>query len=55
MPGQLRQRLLGDGDVVGGGVGAGVAGPQHHRQGFPAALGPVVEERAQRMMPRTRG
>ena len=36
-----------DGDVVGGGVRAGVPGPQHDRQGLPGPVGAVVEERAQ--------
>jgi hypothetical protein len=50
VPGQLRQLLLGDRDVVGGGVGAGVTCPQQHRQRLPAALGAVVEERPQRVV-----
>ena len=51
MSGQLRQRLPGDGDVVGGGVRPGVPGPQHHRQRLPGAVRAVVDERPQRMEP----
>ncbi len=46
---QLRECILHDRDVVGGGVGAGVAGPQQHRDGFTGAAVAVVDERAQRM------
>ena len=42
---QLRQRLLQHGDVVGGGVRAGVAGPQHAGE----MLAGLVEEAVQRM------
>ena len=51
VPGQLGQRLAGHGDVVGFGVRPGVPRPQHHRQRLPDALGPVVEEGAQRVVP----
>lgn len=44
--GDLRQRQVGDGDVVGGGVGSGVARAQHPGQG----LSGVVAEHQQRVI-----
>jgi hypothetical protein len=41
------QGLLGEGDVVGRGVRAGVPGTQQHRQGFTGAVWAVVGEGAQ--------
>jgi hypothetical protein len=41
--GQLRQRQVGDLDVVGGGVGADVAWPQDPGQRFPGAVTPIQE------------
>jgi hypothetical protein len=35
--------------VVGGGVGSGVTGPQHHCGRFAGAVGAVVDEREQRV------
>ena len=49
MAGQLTQRLAQDGDVVLGRVGPGVPGPQQQCQRLPAALGAVVDKRAQRV------
>ena len=49
--GQLRSACADDGDVVGGGVRAGVARPQQHRQRLPGPVGAVVDERAQRVEP----
>jgi hypothetical protein len=40
-----------DGDVVGGGVGPSVAGPQQHRQWLPAAGRAVAYEAPQGMEP----
>ena len=48
--GQLTQGGADDGDVVGGGVRPGVAGPQQHPDRLPGALAAVVDERGQRMM-----
>jgi hypothetical protein len=48
-PRELGQGVAQHGDVVGDGVGPGVAPPQQNRQRLPGALGSVVEERAQRM------
>jgi hypothetical protein len=36
----LRQRLIGDLDVVGGGIGVRVPGPQHPAQRFPGVVQP---------------
>ena len=47
--GQLGERLAEHGDVVGGGVAAGVALAQHDRQRLTGALSAVVDEREQRM------
>lgn len=47
--GQLAQRIADEGDVVGGGVGAGVPRAQQEGEGFPAALSAVVDEGAQRV------
>jgi hypothetical protein len=47
--GELPQRGAGDGDVVGGGVGPGVAEPRQHRQWLPAARRAVVGEAPQWM------
>jgi hypothetical protein len=41
LSGQLREGLSDDGDVVGGGVRAGVAGPQQDGEGFAGAVGAV--------------
>ena len=49
--GQLGQRELRGLDVVGCGIGPGIAGPQHHRQRLARALGAVVGEHRQRMEP----
>jgi hypothetical protein len=49
--GQLAQRLTDDGDVVFGGVRAGVPGPQQVRQRLPTAGGAVVAEAPQRVVP----
>jgi uncharacterized protein YegP (UPF0339 family) len=49
--GNLFERFPQHTDVVGGGVRAGVPGPQLDHQQFRGALGPVVDERAQRMEP----
>ena len=37
--------------MVGGRVGAGIAGPQQHGQGFPGTGGAVIDERAHRVKP----
>lgn len=42
----LGQRMVEDGDVVGGGVGAGIAGPEQSGQGFAG----VVQEAQQRVV-----
>ncbi len=47
---QIRRRLPGDGDVIGGGVAARVPGPQQTRYRLPATCGAVVDERDQRMV-----
>ena len=47
--GVAARAFAGDGDVVGGRVGAGVPGPQQHLQRFAGAGGSVVDEGAQRM------
>jgi hypothetical protein len=49
--GQLAQGGADDGDVVGGGVRAGVAAAQQHRHRLPGPGLAVIEERAQRVMP----
>jgi len=54
LPGTSSARQLGQcgpqhGDVVGDGVRAGVARPQSERQRLSGPLGPVVDERPQRM------
>ena len=46
---KLGQCLAGDGDVVGGGVRAGITGPQQHGDRFTGAAGAVVDERTQRV------
>ena len=50
---QLAQRGPDDGEVVGGGVGAGVARAQQRRQRLTGAGGAVVDERPQRVDART--
>ena len=49
--GQLRQRGLDHGDVVGGGVRTGVALRSRNDSGSPVPVGAVVDERPQRMEP----
>jgi hypothetical protein len=49
-PGQLREREVKDLDVVGGGIGPGVAGPQHPGQCLPGAIA-AVQVAGQRMNP----
>ena len=51
VPGQLGQRQPGCLDVVSDGVGAGAAGPQHDREGFPVPCCAVVGEGGQRVEP----
>ena len=51
MAGQLAQRLAQHADVVGGGVGPGVARTQQHRQRLAGAISTVVDKRPQRMVP----
>jgi len=51
MSGQLGQRALDHGDVVGGGVGPGIARAQQDAQRLPGAFRAVVDERAQRVEP----
>lgn len=46
---QLREGVLHHGDVISGGVRAGVTRPQQHRDGFTGAVLAVVDECAQRM------
>jgi hypothetical protein len=48
--GQLREREVKDLDVVGGGIGPGVAGPQHPGQCLPGAIA-AVQVAGQRMNP----
>ena len=43
---ELSERQASDGDVIGSGVRAGVAGPELDSQGFPGPFAAVVEERA---------
>jgi hypothetical protein len=50
VPGQLAQRLAQHGDVVGGGVGAGVARAQQHRKRLTGAGRAVIDERPQWMV-----
>ncbi len=47
VPGHLGQGQLGDLDVVGRGVGPGVARPEQDRQRFPGAVLAMVGERGQ--------
>ena len=54
--GRLRERELGGLDVVGGGVRAGIAGPEHDRERLPGFLLAAVGERghgmtAERLLP----
>ncbi|MPM72135.1 hypothetical protein SDC9_119108 [bioreactor metagenome] len=49
--GQLGEGGCGDGDVIGGGVGAGVPGPQMRHQCFAGPGGSVVRERHQWVEP----
>ena len=51
LAGQLGQRQPGSLDVIGGGVGPGVARPQHDGQRFPGAFWTVVGEGGQRVEP----
>src|ERR1035438_4431028 len=48
-PGQLRQGEPGGLDVVGGGVAAGVPGPQHDREGLAVPAGTVIGPAGLRM------
>ena len=48
---QLLERLPQDGDVVGGGVGAGVPGPQQEGEGLPGPITAVIDEHAQGVEP----
>src|SRR5699024_3589536 len=47
---ELGESLPGDADVIGGGVRAGVAGPELDRQRFPGPFAAVIQERAQRVV-----
>lgn len=47
--GQLSEGLAGDRDVIGSGVGAGVAGAEHQVHGLTGAGRAVVDEGAQRV------
>ena len=46
----LTHRLAALGDVVGGGVAAGIARPEQDRERLAGAGGPVVGERPQRVV-----
>jgi hypothetical protein len=50
----LRQRGLGDLDVIGGGVATGVALAEDHRDGFTGAALAVVDPRPDRVVPNPR-
>jgi len=52
--GQPGQRVTDHRDVVGGGVGPGVARPQQHRKRFTGAVGAVVDERDSGWNPKPR-
>jgi hypothetical protein len=52
--GELGRGVAQHGEVVGDGVGPGVAPPQQDRQRLPGAGRSVVEERTQRMEAETR-